>query len=492
VVHGVRYTVLLLRPCGRAFARGLGVGKDPTTAKVEQPSKGVAGREYAHRRYLLRQAWVDLRHVLVQVWRDGKKAIKDHWEKLHVHHPAQPQANPPTPERTKLRRTAVVGLALGTGVAGMVVIVLAVALAATLGVLYLGEYVVVFALGAVDTGVQRVRGVTMTCRNCGHRITKAEYTCPGGCKTRHHNLRPGRYGVLRRTCGCGCRLPALALLKSYDLESWCPHCEKQLAKGTGMTGEIVIPLFGAPSAGKSQLITVLTVAVETMVDRLGGNFEFADDQTKGDATKAWRGLITTGRSEKTTLVAGATTVPAFSMYVRPRRGRTKLLHVFDAQGEIFNQAEKVRQLKYLEVARTYVFVLDPLSIDRLWAGIEESSRERLHGIRARQNPHKAFEQTLMAVVDKGIDLGQVHLVVALSKADLIGDVLRGVDVNDDGSIRSWLVDELRQGNLVRAMDNHFKEVSFFLTSAVATGNGTTDNSVETFIEQTLAAEGLRL
>jgi hypothetical protein len=282
------------------------------------------------------------------------------------------------------------------------------------------------------------------------------------------------------------------MLKNYELESWCPHCGKMLARGTGMAGEIVIPLFGAPSAGKSQLITVLTVAVETMVDRLGGAFEFADDQTKGEATKAWRGLVTTGRSEKTTLVAGATTVPAYSMYVKPRRGRTKLLHVFDAQGEIFNQADKVQQLKYLEVARTFVFVLDPLSIDRLWAGIAEPSRQRLHEIRARQNPHRAFEETVMTVVDKGIDLGQVHLVVAVSKADLIKEVLRTVDVNDDGSIRNWLVGELRQGNLVRAMDHYFKEVSFFLTSAVSTDNSTADSSVETFIERTLAAEGLKL
>jgi hypothetical protein len=166
--------------------------------------------------------------------------------------------------------------------------------------------------------------------------------------------------------------------------------------------------------------------------------------------------------------------------------------VFDAQGEIFNQADKVQQLKYLEVARTFVFVLDPLSIDRLWAGIAEPSRQRLHEIRARQNPHRAFEETVMTVVDKGIDLGQVHLVVAVSKADLIKEVLRTVDVNDDGSIRNWLVGELRQGNLVRAMDHYFKEVSFFLTSAVSTDNSTADSSVETFIERTLAAEGLKL
>ncbi|MEV7099496.1 hypothetical protein AB0M80_42395 [Amycolatopsis sp. NPDC051045] len=488
-IHGVRYATVILGASGRAFARAMGLGKEPHTAEIPKPSKGVANREYAHERYLRRQSWRDFRHANVRVWSEVGKTVKSCWEKLRVLHPAQ--VNPPRPEYTTFRRTAGAGVLIGTAVAAVVIAGLALAEAVALGVLFVAEYGFLWVLAGVDALVLRVRGVTMTCRNCGHRLTRAEYTCPG-CKVRHHNLRPGRYGLLHRTCGCGYRLASTALSKNYRLESWCPHCDKPLAKETGLAGEIVIPLFGAPGAGKSQLITVLTVAIETLADRTGGTFAFADDQTRGNATKAWRGLVTTKRSEKTTLVSGATTVPAYSMYVKPRRGQMKLLHVFDAQGEVFYRSDKIQQLEYLRVAKTFVFVVDPLSIDRLWTSIAESHRPAMEKIRAQQEPSKTFHETVMTVIAMGIDLRKVHLVVALSKADLIEDSLRTVDRTDDGSIRAWLVDKLAQGNLVRAMDNNFKSVSFFLTSALATGHDTADSSVESFAERTLATQGFKL
>jgi hypothetical protein len=489
VVYGIRYATLLLKTSGQAFARGMGIGKEPHTAEVPKPAKGVTGREYAHERYLLRQAWRDFRHVHVRVWAESKTTIRSCWEKLHVRHIAQ--VDPPRPEYTTIRRIASVGLVLGCVLAGVSFVVLALVTAVELGTLLVAEFAALPVLSVVDAAVLRLRGVTLTCRSCGSRIARAEYTCPG-CKARHRNLRPGRYGVLHRTCGCGCRLASMSLLKGYELEGWCPHCDKQLANRTGMAGEVVIALFGAPSAGKSQLITVLTVAIETMVKRVGGTFEFADDHSRGEAAKAWRGLVTTSRSEKTRMVGGATTIPAYSMYVKPQRGRVKLLHVFDAQGEMFRSSDKIQQLEYLRVAKTFVFVVDPLSIDELWGTIDESRREGMRDIRAQQEPGKTFEETVMTVAAMGIDLQKVHLVVALSKADLIHDALGGVDVNDDGSIRAWLVGELAQGNLVRAMDNNFKAVSFFLTSAIATRNDTADASVETFVERTLATQGLRL
>ncbi|MFF1612481.1 hypothetical protein ACFVYA_32305 [Amycolatopsis sp. NPDC058278] len=487
--HGVRYVTVILGAAGRAFARAMGLGKEPHTAEIPKPAKGVANREYAHERYLRRQSWRDFRHANVRVWSEVGKTIKSCWEKLRVLHPAQ--ANPPQPEYTTFRRVAGAGLLIGTAVAAVVIAGLALADAVVLGMLFVAEYAFLWVLVGANALGQHMRGVTMTCRNCGHRFTRAEYTCPG-CKVRHHNLRPGRYGVLHRTCGCGYRLASTALSKNYRLESWCPHCDKQLARETGMVGEIVIPLFGAPGAGKSQLITVLTVAIETLAGRTGGTFDYADDQTRSNATKAWRGLVTTNRSEKTTLVGGATIVPAYSMYVKPRRGQKKLLHVFDAQGEVFHRSEKIQQLEYLRVAKTFVFVVDPLSIDRLWVSIAESHRPEMEKIRAQQEPSKTFDETVMTVIAMGIDLGNVHLIVALSKADLISEPLRAVDRTDDASIRAWLVDKLSQGNLVRTMDNHFKSVSFFLTSALATENGTADSSVESLAERTLATQGFKL
>jgi len=382
------------------------------------------------------------------------------------------------------------GLGTGTLLAALTVLIFAVSQVFTLGLLFIASLGVLYLLRIFDTTILWLRGVTMTCGHCGRRITFAEYSCSSPtCDIRHRNVRPGRYGMISRTCYCDTKFATMVLLGSYKLKSWCPHCGKPL---TEMSSEIVLPIFGAVNAGKTQLLIVLMIAVETMIGRTGGKFKYANESVHAIATKAIHEFLTSKKIIKIGHAAAATAHPAYSICVAPKKGRKTLLHIFDAAGEVFTSVKLIQELEYFKIARTFVFVMDPLSIGELWRTISAAQRDALEHHRARQEPHTTFAETVQTVKSMGINTSKISLVVAVSKMDLIEDLLREKNVSDDRSIRRWLDIDLAQGNMIRAMDHDFKNVSFFLTAALADGHNRAHPTVERFIKKILTVEGLGL
>ncbi len=53
----------------------------------------------------------------------------------------------------------------------------------------------------------------------------------------------------------------------------------------------------------------------------------------------------------------------YSLRVAPPQGAERVVHVFDAAGEVFASRERTQELRYLRIARTFLFVVDPLSVE---------------------------------------------------------------------------------------------------------------------------------
>ncbi|MBB5959597.1 hypothetical protein FHS29_006218 [Saccharothrix tamanrassetensis] len=501
VVSGGRFAVQLTKQYVLAVASGYGIGKTPEMLTAKPPAgKRTEDQEPAWEYYLLKQAWRDIRHVHTLGVKSFGKGIAARNRALLDKCFVAEEGRPPKEPRAKWWGCLqYLGMAIGLPVAAFILLTAGLAGVAALGVLLLASLGALYALRLFDTAVLRVRGITVTCKTCGNRVTYPLYGCPG-CKTLHGKVRPGRYGMTHRRCKCGKTFPTLMVLtalvkKPQDKPTlWCPHSDDphQLAEHAGETREIVLPVFGAPGAGKSQLITVLLIAVETMAGRAGGKVSYADKSTKDRVTQARATLQSTMTTTKTSPAQrDAMILPAFSVHVAPRRGQRKLLHVFDAAGEIFDDGRKIQELEYFKSARTFVFVIDPMSIKTVWDTFEESRKQELEKRRAKPEPYVSFTETVSTMTAMGVDLDKVHLAVAVSKADLVGQVLADVDTEDGEAIKRWL-DEHAQGNLVRAMDHNFKDVSYFVTSALPDEHNEAHHSVEKFTEKTLADEGLRL
>ena len=111
------------------------------------------------------------------------------------------------------------------------------------------------ALRGADSAVLRVKNIRMVCPACFGRVPYPAYECPGhGCTRRHRDIRPGRFGILRRRCQCGAQLKTLLLFGSAGMKAYCPRCDHPLEHRPGRAPELVLPFFGAAGAGKTRLL----------------------------------------------------------------------------------------------------------------------------------------------------------------------------------------------------------------------------------------------
>jgi hypothetical protein len=383
------------------------------------------------------------------------------------------------------------------GAAAMVAFVVAVVVGASVAALALAFYALLVGVGvalargavgglrALDAVLLGLRGIRITCGSCHHRVAYPVYACPqAGCSLRHDDVRPGEFGILRRTCSCGARMPTLLVLGSHRLQAFCPYCDHALVDSTGTAPEIITPLLGATGAGKTRLMLALVLALEQLA-----TVEFASPDTRvrlGELRPALREGLSTRATPRD--------LPrAYSLYVTAEQGARRLVHLFDVAGERLNRPEDVHELRYLGHARSFLFVLDPLSLDAFWEQLSEAEQQQLASVRSLRPPQEIFGHTAERIQALGVDTRHARLGVVVSKNDLLRDLrpLAGVG-GDSRAIENWLVGSMGLGNLVRAMRHDFGEVYFTYTAAVVNGRGAVDPSVASLSRWLAGGEGLQL
>lgn len=475
------------------LASVMGLGRAPAPVQPPPPPDKGSGRlEPAYTHYLFGPALTDIRQTVrvalpvpLEVCREWDGKIR---RALHY--------------RSPVFITAPAGLAAWLCL--MVATIAAFVAIALLWLLQLGVVVALaavlvagaLALRAVDSGMRRVKGIRTSCPSCHLRVNYPSYECAGqGCGRLHRDVRPGRYGVLKRRCACGTLLPTLLLTGSGDgrMQAICPHpdCREPMSKGAGAVPEIVIPVLGAATAGKTRLMTALVMGLLDGEGGYGAEAEFADDESEAK----YRGLadkLRAGVHTWKTPKAVDAPLRAYSLRLRPPTGAARLFHIFDAPGELITRSENLQALRYIRQARTFLFTIDLLSIDTVWDALEPADRTRHRGLRSDVAPRFAFDQIVQSIEGHGVQIGRARLAVALTKDDLVRGcaALSGVgDRSDD--LRRWLEDEAGLDGMVRAMRRSFAEVRFFRTSSWLDG-GELDDGVLDLTGWILVSEGLRV
>ncbi len=90
------------------------------------------------------------------------------------------------------------------------------------------------------------------CHECKEKSLIPTYICPT-CGAKHTNLTPGVYGILKRRCNCGEKLPTTFFNGRKNLEAECPVCGHKLMDRESRP--ICIPVVGGRSVGKTAFIT---------------------------------------------------------------------------------------------------------------------------------------------------------------------------------------------------------------------------------------------
>jgi hypothetical protein len=376
-----------------------------------------------------------------------------------------------------------IGLAVGTAAGAVIAGVIALIHLLVVGVSALVMRAAGMVLRLADSAMLRIKNVRMVCPHCYERVPYPAYDCPGEkCTRRHKDVRPGRFGILHRRCQCGTRMNTLLLFGSSRMAAFCPHpgCERSMEHRPGEAPEIVLPFFGATGAGKTRLLFSMVTQLHAWADQKQLTAEFGDSSTARELDVADR-LLRTG----TSTIGTSVELPRAHVIRLILKKGTRILQMYDAAGERFYNTDRTQELGYLNKARTFILVIDPLSVEAFWQQLPASKQAELSPLRSvAPSPDLAYQQTHQQIEAMGVQLRKARLAVVFSRADLIG--------SPGGDVTEWARSELGLGNLVRSTTQNFKEAHYFRTAAVMGPDGLVDASIAVLMRWVLAREGVEL
>ena len=215
-------------------------------------------------------------------------------------------------------------------------------------------FVIVALLDSVYRAFKRISSV---CPNCQYRFGLPAYLCPN-CGRTHSRLIPSKYGIFKRKCVCGNKIPTTFFNGRQKLKAICPKCNFDLRDG-GKHVEICIPVIGGPSAGKTCFINQAISQIENGVDyKREYAFNYIDNGLN-DYVEISRGLKSGYLPEKTSDLR----LKYYQFYLTPKAEKVKrLISICDVAGEIYDDTSMIGNQIGFRYANAFVFLIDPLSI----------------------------------------------------------------------------------------------------------------------------------
>jgi hypothetical protein len=338
-------------------------------------------------------------------------------------------------------------------------------------------------LRAAEMRRRKTRFTQAACMECMHVTPWPAYRCPS-CAQVHHDVNPGQLGTFTRRCACGFGIPTRASRAAWKTTAECKRCKKALPEGAGAVRDIRIPVFGDTNAGKTRFLYASLNSLMAEAERASVSITFPD-QTVGEEARRGRERIKAGRITDKTSPGGV------AVTMRLREGRqSDLIHMFDAAGEDYSEAQKYSKLRFLDDSQGLVYVLDPFSIEAVRGQLGSEQGDVLAAAQAAENdPDLAYGEVISRLRDGGVPVCAQRLAVVVSKADLLRRA--GLDVlAESAAIEEWLV-KVGLQNLVMAMGREFAEVRYFTVASLDVAASLPDDPGVP-LRWLLAAHGVRL
>lgn len=327
------------------------------------------------------------------------------------------------------------------------------------GLVYLGQQAWILTYRWFDRLSRKREGAKMKCTHCYYVGTTPSYKCANDqCSIIHRDISPGPLGMTHRRCECGTGFPTTVRAAAKHLTAVCPRCGTELVEGAGTRRSIQLPTIGAVSAGKTRFLASGAVALEQAITGQGGTFSHMNPQSLM-FMQAARSLVSTGESTtKTPFTSAPTGLP----FLLDTGSRLLELHFVDAAGESFTNMDSTQALGYLDAADTFVLVIDPLGIPRIYDEADRAGLTRRLQI-ATADQEDAYASAIDRLRAENVNLRNRHLAVVVTKLDLLQTLPAGMGMmpgNSDG-IRQWLVAQEQDGLVRRLEDDFADNVTYF-------------------------------
>lgn len=209
------------------------------------------------------------------------------------------------------------------------------------------------------------------CHECKEKSLIPTYICPN-CGAKHTNLTPGVYGILKRTCNCGEKIPTTFFNGRKNLDAECPVCAYKLSDRESRP--ICIPVVGGRSVGKTAFITAFSKEfIETVAPDKGFEIEFYNEKKETIFKEISQDYIngSTRMTVRPQDVNMASSI-SFSFFVKhPKFSPERLVHVYDIAGEVFTDNNENEVQKQYEYCQGVLFMIDPFAIPSIRYKYEE-------------------------------------------------------------------------------------------------------------------------
>lgn len=337
--------------------------------------------------------------------------------------------------------------------------------------IYLGLSVIWFA----DFVVMVFRGIGSHCPSCQIKFRLPAYACPR-CGAIHTALHPGVYGVLHRKCNCGQTLATTFFNGRQKLSAVCPVCKRKLKDG-GNHREIVIPVVGGPSSGKTCFINMAISCLQQSAASHGLDFSYSPNpgvDYEENKRRLMRGML----PEKT----GDKRMQYYQFYLTHTGDKVRnLVSVCDVAGETYDSSEDISSQIGFANADAFIMLIDPLSVRKYRDTVPDYRRYNA-GNAALDDILSRLISTLenMHCISSDSKL-KTNVVVVFTKCDiaglenLIGDAaarryqqqhsLKTIFEARNGVCEKFLIDH-GESNFLNSIKSKFKSVQFFTCSAL--------------------------
>lgn len=340
-------------------------------------------------------------------------------------------------------------------------------------------YILFSLLWLVDTVMCRFRKIVSSCPNCQKKFSLPHYQC-SGCGRVHTKLKPSKYGILKRECDCGKKIPTTFLNGRQKLNAICPECGFNL-KGGGFLVNISIPVIGGPSSGKTCYVNMALQELEKMADsELGYNYEHIEQGT--DRLKQNLSLMSTGAlPEKTNEMR----LMYYEFFFSPKKSKVKnQISICDVGGEVYQSSQGLNEQIGYNYANGFLMIIDPLAISSFRKELEQT--QNLKGYNGSNMPIDEILALLIKTLENMRNLsakGRIdeNLAIVFTKCDmpLISDKIGETAVADlaasnekmtkmqaRNTLCEQFLAEYDETGFINTVKSKFNHVQYFTCSAL--------------------------
>lgn len=431
----------------------------------------------ARTNYFFKQSYVDLKNILALAWKKNFAKAKEHKEKIAD------------------------GFSLNGFVKGLFIAIFNIfamlamfifgtVMCSILSMMHISVlmlftffvYSIALILRLFETIYIQMHQIFGACPHCKNHYKIPVYMC--SCGAEHTYLVPGKYGIIKRTCNCGNKLPTSILLGRSKLSAKCPVCTRRLDNSAGEqeVKSICVPVIGGTSVGKTTYITAIIKELFTEVaPKSGVSLQYFDANNQATCTN----MVSLYDSGVAQIKTSDLNPSAYNIFVRsPKSKVTRLIYLYDIAGEAFSTTNALATQRQYEYSKGFIFLIDPLAIPRIRRQFEGTPEYQKHAA-SDKDINDIFDSFMSNLAKlSGLSPSQLSkksCAVVINKIDAFdlseqlgeGAIISQQNQNPgkefgelmDMTVREFLTSH-GMTNFVKNVDTRFKEVRFFAVSSL--------------------------